>query len=435
MPPEIKEIIDANVNRNHINYYFFVHYLYSLSVRCKNKSNGFVNINSKYFKSVIGNLPDTYRVFLQNGEFIISDNSYQVGEKSKHYKINPAFKTTPGFYELSQDSELYKSLKKNISNIRSHVCRLPEYQQAMYKLFMSLELDYDAAFDWIAKNKDLSAKQVTTYTFAVEGFRNKDFRYFKRNKTNNRLDSNLSNLPKSLRQFLFFPSLMSIDLKNSQPFILFLFISSLLKPTTQKNKPLCYEIKNSKTLQPFGKWVINDILKTRQNNEKLLNDEISCLYDWTVNGVFYENFKDYYNDDNSCSNANNKTKISRSDAKDIMFNVLFSKNFDYKNNHYYVPYEKHKKIFAEIFPLISEIIFKLKSKDHANLPNILSKIESYIFIDNIAKNLYEAGITPLTIHDSVIIPEKVAAKAQHIMQRTFYELTGFVPNFSMESVN
>jgi hypothetical protein len=424
LPPEIKAIIDAKVKRNRINYYFLVHYLYSLSIRCKNKNNGFININSNFFKSVTGYDPLDYKVFLQNGEFIISDNNYQVGKKSKHYKINPAFKTTPGFYEIPKDNKLYKSLKKNIANERSHVCRLPEYQQAMYKLFMSSDLDYNAALDWIANNTSLSTKQVLHYTFALENFRNKDFRYFKRNKTNNRLDSNLSNLPKDLRQFFVFPSLISIDLKNSQPFILFLFLTFLSQTPPNNRKPLCYGINFSKIKQSFGAWAIKDILKTRQNNEKLLNNEISRLNEWTTSGRFYESFLNHY-----------KSDISRTKIKNIMIQVLFSRNFDYKNNRTYVPYEKDKKIFAEIFPLIYEIIIKLKEKNHANLPNALTKIESYIFIDNICPKLYDAGITPLTIHDSVIIPEKDAAKTLNIMQSTFYELTGYVPSFSMELVN
>lgn len=424
LPPEIKKVIDVNVKRNHINYYFLVHHIYSRSLCLRNNENGFININSSFYESITGYAPDTYINLLRKCEVIIHNNTYQVGKKKLHYKINPTLKTTPKFYELSQDTPLYIKMKKEIKNNRAHVNLMPEHQKMMYKLFMSLNLDYSAAFNWIANDKSLSSKQKLFYSFSVESFRNKDFRYFKRNKTNNRLDSNLSNLPKNLRQFIKTPNLVSIDLNNSQPFMLFLLLNILLNNTTQNNKPLCYYIKNPKLFKTFGKWPINNISKTHKIHQKLIDQEISRLKTWTMSGKFYDNFILQYN-----------TNISRSDIKSAMIKVLFSNNIIYNKRQSYIPYQKDKEIFSKVFPNVYNIIMKLKSKDNSNLPNYLSKIESYIFIDNICKNLHSAGITPLTIHDSVIIQEHEAEKTLEIMQNTFNELTGFVPTFSIEPIN
>jgi hypothetical protein len=76
----------------------------------------------------------------------------------------------------------------------------------------------------------------------------------------------------------------------------------------------------------------------------------------------------------------------------------------------------------------------LKVKDHRALSIYLQKLESYLFIDCIAKELINEGIIPYTIHDSVIVKKKDEAKTIEIMNRGFISQIGFVPTFSIEDI-
>ena len=76
----------------------------------------------------------------------------------------------------------------------------------------------------------------------------------------------------------------------------------------------------------------------------------------------------------------------------------------------------------------------LKEKDHRALSIYLQKLESYLFIDCIAKELINEGIIPYTIHDSVIVKKKDEAKAIEMMNWFFMSQIGFVPTFSIEDI-
>ena len=144
--------------------------------------------------------------------------------------------------------------------------------------------------------------------------------------------------------------------------------------------------------------------------------------DAVLNGNLYEDFiKSYSN------------KIKRKKAKDIMFKVLFSKNEIYHKYKRFVPYNEEKEIFASVFPFVMESVKALKEKEHSGLAIFLQKLESYVFIDCIAKRLVEAGIVPLTIHDSFLIESKYKDKAMEIIHAEFLGLFGVVPSFHVES--
>jgi hypothetical protein len=424
VPQEIKAIIDSEVKRNRYNYYFLVHHIFVKTLINKHQDKGFVAINCKLFNQITTYNATTYISLLNKCEIIVSDELYKKGQKKLHYKINPTLNITPAFVELPSDTIIYKNLKKDAYKKRAHVNILPSQLKTMYKLFNSLEFDYDAALKWIADNKELGIKKVIAYTFSLEMFRNKDFRYFKRNKTNKRLDTNITNIPKVLRQFIVTPNLVSIDLKNSQPFMLFLILNHIIKHNNKPSNALCIHIKNSNLLKFFGAWAIKDILKLHKFDEKQFSVELSKFNDWTQSGQFYDNFISNY-----------ESEITRAEVKQSMIRVLFSNNHIVNNFKSFIPYKKEKATFAKVFPHIYDIIFKLKTKNNKNLANTLTKIESYLFIDIICKKLHDNNITPLTIHDSIIVPESVAEQTLKIMQEAFFEQTGFNPTFDVEKIN
>ena len=106
-----------------------------------------------------------------------------------------------------------------------------------------------------------------------------------------------------------------------------------------------------------------------------------------------------------------------------------------------MPYSNEKKVFKSVYPLIYEITKTLKDGDkygenegYKNLSISLQQLESFIFIDVIAKELCENGIVPLTIHDSFIIPKDKAEGAKKIAFNVFKTIFGVNPTFSVETL-
>ena len=246
----------------------------------------------------------------------------------------------------------------------------------------------------------------------------KRFRYFKRNKTNKRLDTNFTNIKKEIRQFIL-RDYVCIDLKNSQPF----FLSQLIKTIIQydnNNIPLCSHLCCCDLVKTFGIKAFKHISKVRQNQEKPKMSNFRKFEQSVIEGKFYNDFILQY-----------PGNLTREKVKDIIIKVMFSRNTS-KINFCFIPYEEDKKKFASVYPFIYDVIKILKEKNHAELAICLQRMESYIFIDCIAKKLVNNGIVPITIHDSVIIPEGSQDKALEIMRAVFKQKFNVVPSFHVE---
>ena len=146
--------------------------------------------------------------------------------------------------------------------------------------------------------------------------------------------------------------------------------------------------------------------------------------DAVISGTLYDDFIETYGGE-----------ITRKEVKQIIFKVLFSRNYIIKDFVKYVPYKKDKEIFASVYPTVYEIIKILKSKNNKVLPIYLQKIESYIFIDCLSKELVEHKIIPFTIHDSVIIKSELDEVTTSIINEVFMTQIGSTPELDFESLN
>lgn len=430
VPSAIHETICNKVHRNKENYFFIIHYILTKPVHDKRCKDGYVYINKKKVKAIINSKPDFYIKFLEKYELIESDNKYQPGIKSKYYRLKNDINIDTNFVLITHEKPLYKALTRRHKNRATNYSKLPPYLNEMRKEFMKLRFDYEAAFKWINGVKDF--KKCLSYIIAMKQMQDFRERYFKRNRRNGRLDTNLTNLKRELKQFAV-GDFAQIDLKNSQPFLLFCLIEFMAKnieniqvieQTIINNKgtlPLCCNINIQSIAKTFGISALKEFAKIRKKDEISFNTNLLMYKDWTLNGVLYDNMAKFYN------NA-----MGREDIKKLMLPLLFSENFSYEGNRRYIQYEKEKKIFAGVFPVIYEIVEALKRKNNSDLAVILQTIESYIFIDVIAKKLVNAGVIPLTVHDSVIIQKCHEKTAINVIQAVFKEQFNLIPTFKIE---
>ncbi len=126
--------------------------------------------------------------------------------------------------------------------------------------------------------------------------------------------------------------------------------------------------------------------------------------------------------------------MDRDEVKEMIMKVLYSRNVIHKGFKKSIPYKTEKEEFAKIYPSVYDFLVPLKSKDHRNLPIYFQKVESYLFIDCIAKELVKNGIVPITIHDSVLIQQKDTATALSIMQSVCEREIGIIPEFKIDNI-
>lgn len=425
IPSAICDVINGKISRSRDSYFYIIHYLLTKPGRDRTNVNGFVSVNFKKLKRIINKEPYTYIKTLEKYGLIENDKTYIKGKKSLYYRICPGLLHDFVMVSLTPESRVFKKIVSLRNKDRSNDSKIP-FLNEMRKEFMKLSFDYNEALKWINNVSD--ERKRASYLIALSQLQDEKQRYFKRNKTNDRLDTNLTNLKAELKQFII-GNYVSIDLKNSQPFLLYCLIHETGKTCLSNYKstlnlrdiPLCYEINNSKFIKTFGLQLFKAISLISKINEKTFFTDLLKYKDWVCTGKFYDNFVRFYDG-----------QYSRTEVKEIMFKVLFSANVIYCNGKRVEPYAKEKKIFAEVFPYVYQIIAALKQKNNRDLPVYLQQLEAKLFIDTIAKQLTEKGIVPLTVHDSIIVRADQQAEALKTMQNAFKSFFDIVPQFKIE---
>jgi len=422
---EIVEYVDWNYwefNYDIQYFYYIINYIANAySLRRKEEKEGFIPINIKKLQEVTVSNIRTYIKVLENGEFIISDNEFIPGRKSKGYKINPRFlKGEYLFYEVKPGSKLFSKLKRRWRNNKAHYDRLPPYLKQMKDLLMKVELDYPKAEQWINNVQDENKKlQYLSSLYRMKDHRS---RYFKRNKTNERLDTNLTNFKSDMRQYII-GYYVSIDLKNSQPTLLSQLLKHIIERDRKEKGSLCF---NMRFLDPslfFGLRSFAAVSKIHQTSKNAFLVNLNSFEQSVLQGTFYEDFLNRFSGN-----------ISRDEVKEILLKVLFSRNVAYREYRPFVSYKKEKAVFSSVYPYVYKCVYALKQKDHSKLAIYLQRLESYIFIDCIAKELVESGIVPLTIHDSVLVDSHYKDRAMEIIKNTFLKQLGVVPSFRIKAL-
>ena len=368
----------------------------------KDYSNQFIDIPRYYFKDIIGRYNEYTDYLIDNG-VIECDNKYsKVGGKALGYRFNDEYISKLVDIEINKEVIAKKIIKNknernNLVNENLHLYR--DYFLSTFKI------DYEKAIEYLNNwfNNSTSLlnsllcgtklnpewiKLVNKYNhiyMSLNAINDGDL-YFRKNKTNGRIDTNLTSLKAEYKQFIISDKdLVQIDIVNSQPFILSLYLNSLLCGT-----------------------------KLNPTQEK----EIEKYNDWTGSGLFYEMFERTY------FNKTGKT-LSRKEIKDIMFCIFYSKNGSYTSQ---------KRIFKTIFPFIMEQIEKQKENNHNQFAIKLQKIESKICIDIISKELDNKGIEYYTIHDAWLVDKSEVDEVVKTIHKNFYKHMYRRPELKIEKI-
>lgn len=360
-------------------------------------SNVFTEIPKYYFKDIItgsDNLSSAFS-YLKDNSIVITDGTYHYHTNYKKcigYKFNDSLISVVGTTTIS-DGCLVKRIIKNKNNRKMNISNsIKDYRKYFINNF---KLRYEEAFKWVEDEYNLGIKGlkeggpewiecVNKYNYSAMSIHMIEDRdvFFKRNTTNGRIDTNLTNLRSELRQFIDIKDLRQIDIKNSQPIFLSLLLDSLL----------CGEMKFTKEKKSFM--------------DKCFRGD---LYEY-IFSFFYKK---------------TQKQLTRKEIKNIIFAIFYSKPGSY---------QKEKNIFKDIFPEILNWIEKRKGNNHEKFAIELQKMESSMCIDMILPLLHLNGISCFTVHDSWIVKQDDLDNALNIIKNSFMDKYGMIPSFSQEKL-
>lgn len=422
-----------------IYFYLIIHYLAYRMLTAKNDTK-LIEISMWLWRKKICYDVDKYLNYYKKHKFIDIDKNYKKGIQSKAYKIADKYIRVKSINEIKilPGTKLFKKIHHEYKNKRTNKYKENHLNQ-MRKKFFTLELDHENALEYVLKNTDNYIKGIYHLT-AVYNIKDKRLLYFNRKKNglllknksrtglsnNGRLNTNLTTLWKEIRPFIK-GNYISIDLVNSQPFLLYVLINTIYNDNN--TQAIMMRKIQSKSHQVFGVVNIAKYLKNRKNYNFVEDTNLSFYKEITTSGKFYEEWQNIINKKQGILKNEKKGIMDdekRRFLKNTIFRSLFSENRKTKS--------KEEKIFSDFFPEVAEIIANLKTKSNKHLPVMLQQIESYLFIDCIAKELVEKGIIPLTIHDSVIVEAKHQKEALNVMKEVFKANTGVIPSFKIESL-
>lgn len=374
-------------------------------------------------------LQDSYKLhvsFLTDGQIIFQTRSHLVGSHCRNYIINPNLIDYPIWHTITHFT-FKKRIKKFYSRQRTYAKRKYPY---LVKWFSGLMIDYDSA-EYFIRNEYIKLKGAVPpdtlhtnlsniqdpkrqYDHAnriIKHFEKREFN-FSVDGTGRRLHSLLTRCNKGLRNYITYKDsqLVSIDLKNSQPFLLLLLMN-----TEFLKSDMFYEL--SYRMNISQKYLCSIILP--------LSSKIQCRKE-------FQRFKCHVSEGSLYELFINEMQLHgefdqvKKDAKMGVMIALYSNKGTHSSGA--------KKVFQKKFPLIYKFINAIKDVRYKNVAILLQRIESYLILDVVCKRIArERPSMPIyTIHDSIVTTVGNEEFVKAVMQDELLREVGVQPNVSIE---
>jgi hypothetical protein len=397
--------------------------------------NGYVPIHSKTLQNSVRNYKDYFKYLCDRG-ILDTDNWYIPGKKSTGYKF-------PFYWRRLKAIEIMsRSVTSAVRRENKWDFETKEKYSHLFKWWnCKLKIDYAIALDFLETDlafkrkaddfKDRDHKtgllkdpwqKYWNSVMSIERLNSKDYS-LSTDQKGKRLYSPLTNLKSMLRNCVSYnnETLVSIDLKNSQPFL----STVLLKPSFWSNEEGTYSLKVKDFDGDHG-----DIVKTSipvkqflDSDQNTLNRDIQLYTELVLNGTFYEFME------RELFSRLGITYATRKNLKGAILMVLYS-----DNKYFNQPEAAPKRVFAELFPTVYKIFAAIKGNDKSKLPVLLQQIESKMILEIITRRIdREKPTIPIfTIHDSIVTTVGNEGYVRNVLSDEMRRAIGFVPQLSTE---
>jgi hypothetical protein len=261
-------------------------------------------------------------------------------------------------------------------------------------------------------------------------------------KLKNRLYSKLTTSPTILRNFISFngETLMSVDLKNSQPYLLILALTPRFWRNVKDDINLDQLYPNL-IEDPKLRLQVEDIIHNLQRHTIVFPnfmdksdyqlDDVALYSKLVVNGKLYkfilELIKSNKFKNNDLCNIENESQ-----AKSAFIEMMYSN----PKIHFSKSSELFR-VFKKRFPTVAKVMNLLKAQHHKEFPIVLQKIEAIIVLDQITRSYsIESPRAPMfTIHDSIVSTKDHIEALTNLSIFELYGKTKAIPKLTLESYN
>jgi hypothetical protein len=413
----------------------------------QNMESNNVSLNSERLKKYHSRY-SFYFVFFQKEGYIIKVQNHSSDNRfSRVYRVSEKYSKDELKSYMITDKCLSKKFdsrgRDSVQLSKNHICE--NQRPHLTKFFNeSLTINY-----WEARNeteKLFSNEQNKGRYYAslvvLDEFKNQNWKYSIKPKTDNRFHTNITRLPSFFRKYLRYNNepLVALDLKTSQPFFLCVIIKAIIK----KDKRLLDKIN--------ANLVLNDKVIQELFDLELNKDELVKFLFIVLNKDLYDEFAKElevkYNGEGLpfrvVSNYNNANSgfqrrvfdIKRSPTRiktyeserDLSKNVIMEIFYSKPNSTI-----REAKVFREIYCSIYKI-FKCLNDNDVKLWRLLQNVEAFVLLDHVAKTINKKypEMPLFSIHDSLITTEQWEKKLKREMLREIKLLTSLIPNVEIE---
>ena len=437
--------------------------------------DGFVPLSSKALQDAIRDYKDYLTYGVDSGLFA-SDNSYLKGKKCKGYKL--LYKTTGGLKEYTVSDFILKKHYGNHIIKQKKSIRGYEFLERWFS--NGLSIDREAALAFLKEELELKTEHsdlrdskpiYNPFALASDGSRGTYELHYKDPllqfqqgnlsllkmqeqqfsctiSENKRFHSILTNMRSVLRNFLTFNGerLVSIDVKNSQPYL----INLLLQPDFwcgRNSKKTDFLLSESEKEPKY--FSVKEYLETTTNHQlttkididslaiskevsyfmllEISNSLVKTSFDTYIEkvlkGGFYETLQEAFKEQLGY------TIKDRKEVKSAVFQLLFTPNRFYGQKQ-----AEPKRLFAQIYPEVYAVLKAIKKEDATLLPRLLQQIESHVILKVVAKLMQKLHpkVPIFTIHDSIVTTASNQLLVEQVMRDAFTNTVGFSPKLATE---
>jgi hypothetical protein len=420
-------------------FIYITHLITDIPSRNKDKDYIFVPIYSSLLKTKVHNYKEYLDYLVDNGVFV-KDGQYIVGKKSKAFSFTKTYNTKVKEVDITYPT-LIKSInsfkKINTSSktdfLKQDINEL-KYLEKWYN--PKFTIDLDSAVNWIENQLKIDiANQSVQNPIQKYNYRilpilkihNGNFNIVI-DQTAGRLHSPLTQLKGELRKFLTYNGerLFSIDIVNSQPYLLTVFLNeekfkknNILKTIQNYNPKTRKEHINSLKIPYYVSKIGNP--KYRPENVKQYIKSVTL-------GKFYEDFGALLKTEGLISGNG---KELRKKAKNATFSSIFSPNNSISYNE---QLKSFKKVFPDVYNLLS--LIKFGKGHHNTLACTLQNFEANLILHKACKIIsrINSNIPIFTLHDSIITTNEHIMLVEKVMNHVLTNAIGLPPVLKIEQL-
>jgi hypothetical protein len=287
----------------------------------------------------------------------------------------------------------------------------------------------------------------------IVNLNNGDINFSRREYSDDRLHSDFTKFPSVLRKHLRYDgeSLGEVDISSSVPFFMYYLFLSIVDISQINQEVYTNFFKKPRFYEPALKKTVGMV--------KLDPDEVEQFGKDILEGNYYRQFIDMFNDEYYISNSRYELKREFNYSDDDRLKIIKTRMLSWPNARV-TDFKSEQAVFKKLYPTIFDFLTKFKRRryiaregifkkkaekiakeskidiketfqQHKKVSHLFLQLESYMMLDIVARKLNKSRtkIPFFTLHDCIITTKDNVEELKRFMEEVFITVVGVSPNF------